>query len=142
MPSALRSGGGSVFGSTPGPALGDPLSATYSDLRSGETAMPRGRFPSCAVATTVCFSASMTVRSPETSFVTYTRMAGGGEGGAGAAGGAGAGGADEPDAAGGVGSRLHASDITIGSAAIQASRHPCRRVMAAMITQHASRMRE
>jgi hypothetical protein len=43
MPSALRSGGGSVFGSTPGPAGGDPLSATYNDLPSGLAWMPRGR---------------------------------------------------------------------------------------------------
>ena len=70
MPSALRSGGGSVFGSTPGPAGGDPLSATYSDLPSGLAWMPRGRLPSGAVASTVCVSPLMTVRSPDVSFVT------------------------------------------------------------------------
>src|SRR5262245_888073 len=113
MPSALRSGGGSVFGSTPGPAFGDPLSATYSDFWSGETTMPRGRLPSGAVVIAVCFPASMTVKSPELSLVTYTRTAGGGAGGAGAGGAAGA--LDEVD---GVDPPLHASDITIGSAAI------------------------
>ena len=43
MPSALRSGGGSVFSSTPGPALGDPLSATYSRVAvrtGGDAARP------------------------------------------------------------------------------------------------------
>src|SRR5262245_51940950 len=136
MPSALRSGGGSVFGSTPGPAFGDPLSATYSDLRSGDTAMPRGRLPSGAVAMTVCFSASMTVRSPDWSFVTNTRTAGGpDEEAAGADAGVGVVDVDEVEAGA---ARLQASDITIGSTPI----HPCRRVMAAMITQHASRIRE
>ena len=46
MPSALRSGGGSLLSSVPGGAGGDPLSATYSDLPSGLTWMPRGRLPS------------------------------------------------------------------------------------------------
>src|SRR5439155_22220481 len=76
MPSALRSGGGSVFGSTPGPAFGDPLSATYSDFRSGLTLIPRGRLPSGAVAMTAWFAASMTVRLPDDSLVTNTRTAG------------------------------------------------------------------
>src|SRR5262245_60304788 len=99
MPSALRSGGGSVFGSTPGPALGDPLSATYSVLPSGLGLMPRGRLPSGAVASTAWVAASMTVRSPDASLVTNTRTAGGG-GGAGAAAGGGvavAGGLGSPD---------------------------------------------
>src|SRR6187200_3225084 len=76
MPSALRSGGGSVFGSTPGPALGDPLSATYRVLPSGLALMPRGRLPNGAVATTVCVAASMTLRAPDSSLVTKTRTAG------------------------------------------------------------------
>ena len=70
MPSALRSGGGSVFGSTPGPAFGDPLKATYSDLPSGLGLIPRGRLPSGAVAMTACVAASITLRSPDASFVT------------------------------------------------------------------------
>src|SRR4051794_4276154 len=76
MPSAVRSGGGRVLGSTPGPAFGDPLSATYNDLRSALTLMPRGRLPSGAVAMTIRVAASMTVRSPEASLVTYTRTRG------------------------------------------------------------------
>src|SRR5437762_10039244 len=80
MPSALRSGGGSVLGSTPGPAFGEPLSATYSDLPSGLGLMPRGRLPSGAVAITACVVASMTVRSPDASLVTNTRTAGGAAG--------------------------------------------------------------
>ena len=55
---------------------GEPLSATYSDLPSGVTWMPRGRLPSGAVATTACVAASITVRSPDVSFVTKTRTAG------------------------------------------------------------------
>src|SRR5438876_11061605 len=38
--------------------------------------MPRGRFPSGAVAMGVCVAASMTVRSPDASFVTNTRRSG------------------------------------------------------------------
>ena len=76
MPSALRSGGGSVFSSTPGPALGDPLSATYARVPSGLAAMPRGRLPSGIVATVASVPASMTVRSPDVSFVTYNPTAG------------------------------------------------------------------
>src|SRR2546426_5136004 len=88
MPSAVRSGGGSLLSSVPGGALGEPLSATYSVFPSGLALMPRGRFPSGAVAMTACVDASMTVRSPDASFVTYTRTFGG-AGGAGATGAAG-----------------------------------------------------
>ena len=70
MPSAARSGGGSLLSSVPGGAGGEPLSATYSDRPSGLTLMPRGRLPSGAVARTVCDTASITVRSPDVSFVT------------------------------------------------------------------------
>src|SRR5262245_49745847 len=87
MPSALRSGGGSLLSSVPGGALGDPLSATYSVLPSGLALMPRGRLPSGEVETTSRVSPLITVRSPDASLVTYTRTLGGG-GGAGAAGGA------------------------------------------------------
>jgi hypothetical protein len=70
MPSAFLSAGGSVDSSTPGGAIGDPLSATYSVDWSGLTRTPRGRLPSGTVATT-CFEAtSITVRSPEVSLVT------------------------------------------------------------------------
>src|SRR4029453_10843697 len=73
MPSAERSGGGSLLSSTPGGALGEPLSATYKYRPSGLTLMPRGRFPTITVATTVCEAVSMTLMSPDASFVTYTR---------------------------------------------------------------------
>src|SRR5436190_23857588 len=76
MPSALRSGGGSLSRSTLGPPMGEPLSAMYSDFLSGLTLMPRGRLPSGTVATTAWEDASITVRSPDTSLVTYTRTAG------------------------------------------------------------------
>src|SRR5262245_45221672 len=39
--------------------------------------MPRGRFPSGTVVTTARVAASMTVRSPDCSFVTYAPSAGG-----------------------------------------------------------------
>ena len=52
------------------PATGDPLSATYRNLRSGLTVMPRGRLPSGIVASAVFLVPSMIVRSPEASLVT------------------------------------------------------------------------
>ena len=52
MPSALRSGGGSLLSSVPGGAIGEPLSAIYNVERSGLTLMPRGRLPSGIVAIT------------------------------------------------------------------------------------------
>ena len=45
MPSAERSAGGSVDSSTPGGAIGDPDSATYSCVPSRDTRSPRGRLP-------------------------------------------------------------------------------------------------
>ena len=59
--------------STPGGALGEPLSATNKDLPSGLTLMPRGRFPTRTVVTTLRVSGSMIEISPDASFVTYTR---------------------------------------------------------------------
>ena len=64
--------------SAPGGALGEPLSAMYSDFRSGLTLMPRGRLPTFTVATTICVAESMTLTSPEASFVTGTRRGGSG----------------------------------------------------------------
>src|SRR3954454_19983230 len=113
MPSALRSGGGSVFGSTPGPAGGDPLNATYSDLPSGLAWIPRGRLPSGAVARIACVSPLMIVISPEVWLVRWTRTAGGGAGaatGAAAAAGAGLAGSRLQAAANSTSSgRLHAA---------------------------------
>src|SRR5438874_8742080 len=124
MPSALRSGGGSVFGSTPGPAFGEPLSATYNELPSGLALIPRGRLPSGAVVTTDCVAASMTVRSPEDSLVTYTATAGRfGGAGAGAA-------AGVEEVSGFAGSRPQAA--AAGSAAIMIHAH-ARVLMARMI---------
>src|SRR5258708_23553466 len=73
MPSAVLSGAGNDFSSTPGPATGDPLSATYSVEWSGLTAIPRGRLPRGIVETTDSVLASMTDRSPDVSLVTYSR---------------------------------------------------------------------
>src|SRR5215467_327658 len=84
MPSAVRSGGGSDFSSTPGPAAGDPLSATYSFVPSGLAAIPRGRFPNGIVPTTFPAATSMIDKSPDCSLVTYRPRAGGGGGAAGA----------------------------------------------------------
>ena len=70
MPSAERSGGGRVLSSMPGGAGGEPLNATNNCVRSGDTLMPRGRWPSAKVATTSFVPPAMTVRSPEYSFVT------------------------------------------------------------------------
>src|ERR1700724_1902837 len=128
MPSALRSGGGSVFGSTPGPAAGEPLSATYSDLPSGLTWMPRGRLPSGAVAITAWVSPLMTVRSPDISLVTYTRTAGGGAGGAAAGAGV--------AAAGFAGSWLQADSASSRAGTPSARAERCRGVMGGMIQQH------
>jgi hypothetical protein len=52
MPSAFLSAGGSVSSSTPGGAIGDPLSATNSVPPSGLSRMPRGLLPTGIVATT------------------------------------------------------------------------------------------
>src|SRR5688500_8005430 len=76
MPSALRSGGGSLLSSVPGGAIGEPLNATYRVAPAGLTLMPRGRLPRGIVATTWRVAVSITVRSPEFSLVTYTRPAG------------------------------------------------------------------
>lgn len=46
--------------------------STYSSVPLGATRIPRGRFPKGSVATAVCVAGSMTLRSPEISFVTYT----------------------------------------------------------------------
>src|SRR5688500_16741270 len=76
MPSALRSGGGSLLSSVPGGAIGEPLRAIYRVLPSGLTLMPRGRLPRGIVDTTRRVAVSITVRSPEFSLVTYRRPAG------------------------------------------------------------------
>ncbi len=70
MPSAVRSGGGSLLSSTPGPPLGEPLRATYSKRPSGLRRMPRGRLPTGMVATTVWLCPSTTVMLPPSSFET------------------------------------------------------------------------
>ena len=70
MPSFERSAGGSVFSSTPGPPLGDPLTATISVFPSGLTRTPRGRCPGSSVATTLSVFVSMTVTSLPSSFDT------------------------------------------------------------------------
>ena len=70
MPSADRSGGGSVLASIQGGAGGEPLRATNSRAPSGATLMPRGRLPSGIVATTSFVPPAITVMSPEYSFVT------------------------------------------------------------------------
>src|SRR5262245_23673961 len=75
MPSAFLSGGGSLLSSTPGGAIGDPLSATKSILPSGLTRIPRGRLPTGIVPVTRCEATSMTLMSPPFSFVTKRRPA-------------------------------------------------------------------
>src|SRR5262245_51336660 len=127
MPSALRSGGGSVFSSTPGGALGDPLSATYSDLPSGDGWIPRGRLPSGAVAITAAVATSITVRLPAASLVTKTRT-----------GGIGAAGADDGGAAAGASTVRVASLHERDKSNDPSTRHRCRNVMAGMIAQHRS----
>ena len=52
MPSAFLSAGGSLLSSTPGGALGEPLSATNSVDPSGLSRIPRGRLPTGNVAIT------------------------------------------------------------------------------------------
>ena len=88
MPSAERSGGGSVDSSTPGGAGGDPLRATNRRSPAGSTLMPRGRLPRGMVSSTSWEPPAMTDRSPDVSLVTKTRYGGGG---ASSAGGSGAG---------------------------------------------------
>ena len=70
MPSAERSGGGSLDSSTPGPPRGDPDSATYSVLPSFDSLMPRGRLPTGMRATTSPCSGSTTTTSPPSSALT------------------------------------------------------------------------
>ena len=69
-----------MLSSTPGGAKGEPLKATYRVVRSGLTRMPRGRFPRGRVWTTRRDPRSMTLRSPERSFVTKRRGPGAGGG--------------------------------------------------------------
>src|SRR5688500_18672760 len=86
MPSAFLSAGGSVLSSTPGGAIGEPLSATYSVVPSGLNRMPRGRLPTGIVAIVFAAATSTTVMSPLVSLVTNRRpAAGGADAGAGAA---------------------------------------------------------
>src|SRR6185436_15637219 len=75
MPSALRSGGGSLLSSVPGGAIGDPLSATNNDFPSGLRRIPRGRLPTGMVAVTFCDATSITEISPAFSLVTKRRPA-------------------------------------------------------------------
>ena len=70
MPSAPLSGGGSFDSSTPGPAIGEPLSATYKRDRSVLATMPRGRLPSSRVPNGSSVSALIIVSVPARSFVT------------------------------------------------------------------------
>ncbi len=76
MPSAPLSAGGSLLSSTPGPAIGDPLNATYSSVPSGESFRPRGRLPNGSVSVTLPVAPSMTLSVPPRSFVTKTRCEG------------------------------------------------------------------
>src|SRR3954470_1505746 len=86
IPSALLSGGGSLLSSTPGPAIGEPLSATYSTEPSGASRRPRGRLPTWMVATSCCVPTSMTLRSPPLSLLTNSFGPGGTSRGAAGAG--------------------------------------------------------
>ncbi len=70
MPSAVLSAGGSLLSSTPGPPIGDPLSATKSCVPSGPTLIPRGRLPTSIVSTTSLVPPSITVTVPPVSLVT------------------------------------------------------------------------
>ena len=70
MPSAERSAGGSVDSSTPGGAIGDPDSATYSCLPSRETRSPRGRLPTGMAARTLPVAGSITATVPAVSLLT------------------------------------------------------------------------
>src|SRR6476661_805969 len=73
MPSAARSAGGSFDSSTPGPAIGDPDSATRSSLPSRERRIPRGRLPTAMRCTTDAASGSMPTTLPPVSSETYSR---------------------------------------------------------------------
>src|SRR6185437_3084775 len=67
-----RSGGGSLDSSTPGPPLGEPLTATTSVLPSGMSRTPRGRCPGLIVRTTLSVRESITVTLCPSSSLTYT----------------------------------------------------------------------
>src|SRR5215217_7065232 len=76
MPSAARSAGGSFDSSTPGPAIGDPESATSSCVPSREIRSPRGRLPTAMRSMTRPASGSTTTTAPPVSSETYTRTTG------------------------------------------------------------------
>ena len=87
-----------MLSSTPGGAIGDPLSATNTREPSRLRRTPRGRLPTGMVATTFCVATSITLRSPPFSLLTKSRPAVGG--GTGAAGGAAAGAVDDEGCSG------------------------------------------
>src|SRR6476661_2763903 len=97
MPSAARSAGGSFDSSTPGPAIGDPESATSNSFPSFDSRMPRGRLPTAIRSMTWPPTGSMTRTLPPVSSETYSRGPAGGGGGAGVAAGAAAPGDEDDD---------------------------------------------
>ncbi len=77
MPSAARSGGGSVDSSTPGGAIGEPDSATNSWRPSRDSFRPRGRLPTATACSTAPVAGSTIATVPAVSFETNTRTAAG-----------------------------------------------------------------
>ena len=87
-----------MLSSTPGGAIGDPLSATNTREPSRLRRTPRGRLPTGMVATTFCVATSITLMSPLFSLLTKSRPAVGGA--TGAAAGVAAGALDDEDGSG------------------------------------------
>ena len=74
MPSADRSAGGSLDSSTPGPAMGDPDSATKRRDPSRDSLTPRGRLPTGTCASTAPVDPSRNAMVPAVSLETYTTV--------------------------------------------------------------------
>src|SRR6185437_2633024 len=121
MPSFDRSGGGNFDSSTPGPPIGDPLTATTSVFPSGVRRTPRGRWPASIVCTTLSCATSTTVTLFPRSSDTYTNAEGGLTGCA--AGGAAA--VDSAPAAGFFSPPEHAATIMAPATMLLPNDRPC-----------------
>src|SRR6185312_150151 len=120
IPSLDRSGGGSLDSSTPGPPIGEPLTATTSVLPSGVRRTPRGRCPASIVFTTLSVAPLITVTLLPRSSDTYTS-----DDGPLAAADAGAAAVDSVPAAGVFSPPEHAASATAPATTLPPNNRPC-----------------